>query len=139
MNCIGIQRVLLIVLLVQLAQASDDESSEQSGLYVREAASRPFLVLKDTIHASSKEIQQFNEQMLDVAAIAYPLFGAAEPLSQVQGSSNALLPYLTPMILRLYTSRPQRATSAIFKQLYELSYSLLGSPQISKVMSHGPH
>ncbi|GIL49099.1 hypothetical protein Vafri_5568 [Volvox africanus] len=132
MNCIGIQRVLLIVWLVQLAQASDDESSEQSGLYAREAASRPFLVLKDTIHASSKEIQQFNEQMLDVAAIAYPLFGAAEPLSQVQGSSNALLPYLTPMILRLYTSRPQRATSAIFKQLYELSYSLLGSPPISK-------
>ncbi|GLI65832.1 hypothetical protein VaNZ11_009461, partial [Volvox africanus] len=132
MNCFGIQRILFLVLLVHFSQASDDESPEQSGIYVREAAQRPFLALEDPIYASSKEIQQFNEQMLDVAAIADHLFGAAESLSQVKGSSNALLPYLTPMILRLYTSRPQRATSDLFKQLYELSNSLLGPAPIPK-------
>ncbi|GIL49125.1 hypothetical protein Vafri_5600 [Volvox africanus] len=132
MNLFGIQCIHFLVLLVHFSQASSIGSSEQTGFYVREAAQRPFLALKDTIHASSTDIQQFNEQGLNLAVIAYPLFGAAEPLSQALGSSNALLPYLTPIILRLYTSRPQRATSALFKQLYEVSWSLLGPPPIPK-------
>ncbi|GIL80388.1 hypothetical protein Vretimale_12095 [Volvox reticuliferus] len=127
MNLLNIQRIFLLVLLAHFSQASDD-SSEQSGFFVREAAQRPFLALKDPIHESSENIQQFNEQASNASAIAYHLFGAAEALSQAQGSSNALLPSLTPTILRLYLSQPQRATSALFKQLYELSWSLYGPP-----------
>ncbi|EFJ46466.1 hypothetical protein VOLCADRAFT_92962 [Volvox carteri f. nagariensis] len=42
-------------------------------------------------------------------------------------SSNALLPYLTPVILKLYTSQPSRRTSAVVGNMYSLSWSLYGS------------
>ncbi|GIM08057.1 hypothetical protein Vretimale_12148, partial [Volvox reticuliferus] len=124
-----IRHLLVLALLVHFAQASDESllSADFQPLLPATAVQRPFLALRDTVRAGSKDIQKFYEQTANVSAVAYLLFGAAEPLSQASGSSNALLPYLTPIILRLYTSRPQRATSALSQQLYELSWSLYGS------------
>ncbi|EFJ45736.1 hypothetical protein VOLCADRAFT_93909 [Volvox carteri f. nagariensis] len=42
-------------------------------------------------------------------------------------SSNALLPYLTPVILKLYTSHPERRTSPAAVNSYSLSWSLYRS------------
>ncbi|GIM08070.1 hypothetical protein Vretimale_12107 [Volvox reticuliferus] len=123
-----IRHLLVLALLVYFAQASDESILPDSQPLLPAAAiQRPFLALRDTVRAGSKDIQKFYEQTANISAVAYLLFGAAEPLSQASGSSNALLPYLTPIILRLYTSRPQRATSALSQQLYELSWSLYGS------------
>ncbi|GIL49150.1 hypothetical protein Vafri_5628 [Volvox africanus] len=118
----------LIAFCVHFSHASGESILPSDTQPLRPAAvQRPFLALRDTVNAGSKDIQKFYEQTSNVSAVACHLFGAAEPLSQATGSSNALLPYLTPIILRLYTSRPQRATSALFKQLYELSGAIQGS------------
>ncbi|GLI65838.1 hypothetical protein VaNZ11_009468 [Volvox africanus] len=123
-----LRHLSLIALCVHFAQASGEFTLPPETQPLRPAAvQRPFMALKDTVHAGSKDIQKFYEQTSNVSVVAYHFFGAAESLSQAPGSSNALLPYLTPIILRMYTSRPQRATSALFKQLYELSGAIQGS------------
>ncbi|GLI71787.1 hypothetical protein VaNZ11_017132 [Volvox africanus] len=87
----------------------------------------PFLVLFDTVNASSIEVQKLFEQASNVSAVAYLLLGAHEPLSSAVGSSNALAPHLTPLILRLYILHPERANSSVAKALYKVSWSLHGS------------
>ncbi|KXZ45544.1 hypothetical protein GPECTOR_53g130 [Gonium pectorale] len=94
---------------------------------VPDSGYRPFLALKDTVSASGKDVQQLYEQGSSASAIAYLLFAAAEPLSQADGSSASLLPYLAPNIIRLYASRPDRCASSIVRRLYGLSYLLYGS------------
>ncbi|EFJ45784.1 hypothetical protein VOLCADRAFT_93857 [Volvox carteri f. nagariensis] len=97
---------------------------------VPEADSRPFLALKDPINAGSEDVQRLYEQASQVSAIAYLLFAAARPLSEAPGSSNALLPYLTPTLLRLYTSQPGRCSSTLTRQLYDLSLKLYGTTEL---------
>ncbi|GIL48978.1 hypothetical protein Vafri_5479 [Volvox africanus] len=87
----------------------------------------PFLVLIDTVNASSIEIHKLHEQASNVSAVAYLLFGAVEPLSSAPGSSNALVPYLTPLTLRFYILHPERANSSVGKALYKVSWSLYWS------------
>ncbi|GIM08055.1 hypothetical protein Vretimale_12148 [Volvox reticuliferus] len=132
------KRIRLLCHLLIIASSVHHYFTEASDKSVLPAAvQRPFLALRDTVRAGSKDIQKFYEQTASISAVAYLLFGAAEPLSQASGSSNALLPYLTPIILRLYTSRPQRATSALSQQLYDLSWSLYGSSPSLRVITYG--
>ncbi|GIM14457.1 hypothetical protein Vretimale_17406 [Volvox reticuliferus] len=90
-------------------------------------AKTPFLAVEDHLAASSNEIEQIYRQASNISKIAFFLFGAAESLSHAPGSSNALLPYLTPVILRLYSLLPARANSSVVRELYEVSSSLYGS------------
>ncbi len=43
------------------------------------------------------------------------------------GSTTALLPYLTPVVLRLYLSQPSRCATGLAAELYDLSYDLTGT------------
>ncbi|GIL49148.1 hypothetical protein Vafri_5628 [Volvox africanus] len=86
-----------------------------------------FSAISDPVSASSQDIQRLYEQCTSASAIAYLLFAAAQPLSQCNGSSNALLPYLAPIIIRPYVSRPDRCASPVFEQLFRLSQKLYGS------------
>ncbi|GIM14451.1 hypothetical protein Vretimale_17401 [Volvox reticuliferus] len=108
---------------IHVARASSG-TSQQAG---SNKAEPPFLVLRNTKNASSVEVQKLFEQASNVSAVAYQLFGAAEPLSRAPGSSNALVPYLTPIILRLYVLQPERANSSVCKELYKVSRRLYGS------------
>ncbi|GFR51618.1 hypothetical protein Agub_g14044 [Astrephomene gubernaculifera] len=112
--------------------ASSSTGSEDASSYVvvPGVKYRPFLALKDPTHAASKDVQTLYEQGASVSAIAYLLFAAAEPLSQAEGSSNALLPYMTPTMLRLYVSRPSRCSSALAELLFELSQNLYGTASL---------
>ncbi|GFR53082.1 hypothetical protein Agub_g15790, partial [Astrephomene gubernaculifera] len=93
-------------------------------------SARPFLALKDPANAASQDVQQLYVQGASAAAIAYLLFAAAEPLSEAEGSSPVLLPYLSPTTLRLYASRPERCGSDVVRGMYELSNSLYGSSSL---------
>ncbi|GLC70166.1 hypothetical protein PLESTF_000933000 [Pleodorina starrii] len=94
---------------------------------VPEGANRPFLALKDPTNAAGNDVQRLYEQGASISAIGYLLFAAAEPLSKVEGSTSALLPYLSPVVLRLYASQPERCSSELVRQLYDLSNDLYGS------------
>ncbi|EFJ43197.1 hypothetical protein VOLCADRAFT_96665 [Volvox carteri f. nagariensis] len=88
----------------------------------------PFLAVRNTESASSDEAQRLYGQASSVSYIAYLLFGAAEPMSEAEGSSSILLPYLTPTVLRVYASQPGLCSSAVVEQMYGLSachYGLL--------------
>ncbi|GLI65837.1 hypothetical protein VaNZ11_009467 [Volvox africanus] len=89
--------------------------------------SMSFSAIANTVSASSQEIQRLYEQCTSASAIAYLLFAAAQPLSLCNGSSNTLLPYLAPIIIRPYVSRPDRCASSLFEQLFRLSQKLYGS------------
>ncbi|GIL80303.1 hypothetical protein Vretimale_19789 [Volvox reticuliferus] len=133
-----VQIVFLLLALysenIQLARASDDDVTNKQG--ARGIIKPPFLALGDTVNASSVDIQKLYEQASNVSAMAYLLFGAAEPLSLAHGSSNALLPYLTPDILRFYALWPQRANSSVVRELYKMSWSLYGSSQTLQACNH---
>ncbi|KAG2488409.1 hypothetical protein HYH03_013093 [Edaphochlamys debaryana] len=107
-----------------------DATASSTSKIVADPATRPFLALKDTVRASSADAQRLYEQAGTSSAIAYLLFGAAEPLSHAQGSSNALLPYLTPTILRLYASRPGTCGSSLVEKLYGIGGALYGSEEL---------
>ncbi|GIL80384.1 hypothetical protein Vretifemale_9487 [Volvox reticuliferus] len=95
-----------------------------------EPLSRSFSAIADPVSASSQDVQRLYEQSTSASAIAYLLFAAAQPLSQAYGSSNALLPYLAPIIIRPYISRPDRCASPLVEQLFRLSKKLYGSPTL---------
>ncbi|GIL80359.1 hypothetical protein Vretimale_12138 [Volvox reticuliferus] len=97
---------------------------------VEDTGRRPFLALKDTTHADSEAVQRLYEQSGQASAIAYLLFAAARPLALAEGSSNALLLYLTPTVLRLYTSQSRRCSSPLARQLYDLSQGLYGTSKL---------
>ncbi|KAG2444051.1 hypothetical protein HYH02_009248 [Chlamydomonas schloesseri] len=69
-------------------------------------------------------MQRLYRQGATTASIAYLLQAAAEPLSQADGSSNALLPYLDPPILRRYAAGPRRRASPTAELLYGLALDL---------------
>lgn len=60
------------------------------------------------------------------------------------GSTTALLPYLTPVVLRLYLSQPSRCATGMAAELYDLSYDLAGTKALqvggwgSAAVSKGP-
>ncbi|GIL80393.1 hypothetical protein Vretifemale_9532, partial [Volvox reticuliferus] len=93
---------------------------------IPEGAARPFLALKDPDNAAGQDIQRLYEQIASISSISYLLFAAAEPLSKAQGSTMALLPYLSPTVLRLYAAHPERCSSDLIKRLYDLSNTLYG-------------
>ncbi|GIL49175.1 hypothetical protein Vafri_5648 [Volvox africanus] len=107
-----------------------DEFSPDDIKLVDDSGRRPFLALKDTTNAASDAVQRLYEQSGQASAIAYLLFAAAKPLSLAEGSSNALLLYLTPTVFRLYTSQPMRCSSPLARQLYDLSQGLYGSEKL---------
>ena len=43
------------------------------------------------------------------------------------GASSALLPLLTPVLLRTYVTQPERCASDIARRLYELAAELYGT------------
>ncbi|GLC40207.1 hypothetical protein PLESTM_001014700 [Pleodorina starrii] len=92
--------------------------------------SQPFLKVRSTESASGKDAQRLYEQASSISLISYLLFGAAEPLSKVTGSSGALLPYLSPRTLHVYASQPGICSSTLVEQLYGLSQSLYGTPAL---------
>ncbi|EFJ51482.1 hypothetical protein VOLCADRAFT_87834 [Volvox carteri f. nagariensis] len=53
----------------------------------RTAAMEPFLVIRNTKTASSKEVHQLYNQATIVSYIAYPLFCAAKPLAESPAAS----------------------------------------------------
>ncbi|KXZ45546.1 hypothetical protein GPECTOR_53g132 [Gonium pectorale] len=105
----------------KLLQSTDTSTEESYIKDVPEVVRKPFLALKDPINAASGDVHRLYEQCSAVSSISYLLFGAAQPLSMAAGSSNALLPYLTPAVLRLYVSRWDRCSSAVAEQLYILA------------------
>eukprot|EP00198_Chlamydomonas_reinhardtii_P008364 XP_001697701.1 predicted protein [Chlamydomonas reinhardtii] len=98
--------------------------------YVEDSVSRPFLKVADPGDVDAATALRVYEQGAQVASIAYLLQGAADSLSKSPGSSNALLPYLDPTILRLYSAGPHRCNSHTAELLYDLSAVLYGSTQL---------
>ncbi|GLC40056.1 hypothetical protein PLESTM_000987100 [Pleodorina starrii] len=106
---------------------SAPEASPPTEIASKDIPGQPFMALKDPITAASSDVQRLYEQSANISAIAYLLFAAAEPLSRAEGSSDMLLPYLTPVVLRLYSSRPDRCSSPVAEALYDLSQRLYGT------------
>lgn len=52
---------------------------------VGETGRKPFLKLKDPVRAGRKDVQQLYEQSGQTSAIAYLLFAAAIPFSELTG------------------------------------------------------
>ncbi|KXZ51471.1 hypothetical protein GPECTOR_12g434 [Gonium pectorale] len=88
---------------------------------------RSFLAVPNLREATGADVQRVHAQAANVSSLAYLLFAAARPLSQAPGSSNALLPYLTPTILRRYAARPDRCASPTVEQLYHLAADVAGA------------
>ncbi|GIL68925.1 hypothetical protein Vafri_22183 [Volvox africanus] len=105
---------------------------QQQQPYYQHQQQRPFTSVPDPASASSADVQKLYEQANNVSAIAYLLLASVDPLTQALGSSNALLPYLTPVILRLYASHPDRCAATVTKELYELSWHLYGASPVLK-------
>ncbi|GIM14792.1 hypothetical protein Vretimale_17674 [Volvox reticuliferus] len=84
----------------------------------------------DAESLSSYDAQLLIDQASTVSSIAYLLFSAATPLSEVEGSSRALLPYLRPNVLRAFISQAGLCSSALADQLYDISLSLYGTARL---------
>ncbi|GIL48982.1 hypothetical protein Vafri_5481 [Volvox africanus] len=103
-------------------------SASGSGAAVK--AKIPFLALDDQLAAHSNEIEKIYQQVSISSAVAFHLFGAAKPLPRASGSSDDFLSCLTPKVIRLYVSLPERANSSVVRELYDLSWELYGSSSI---------
>lgn len=54
----------------------------------------------------------------------------ASPFFVSAGASGALLPFLTPTLLKLYASQPERCATPAVAGLYDLAQGLAGTPQL---------
>ncbi|GIL49728.1 hypothetical protein Vafri_5993 [Volvox africanus] len=92
--------------------------------------SRPFRVIKDPLTADNQDVKRLYEQSSAAAVIAYLLNGAAKSLSEAEGSSTALLSYLSPTIIRVYVSQSKMCSSSLVREMYGLSQELYGTPAL---------
>ncbi|KAG2501034.1 hypothetical protein HYH03_000853 [Edaphochlamys debaryana] len=104
-----------------------DEREPAADVITSTPSPPPFLAVTDTLRASAADARRLYQQASTVADTAYLLFGAAAPLSRAEGSSNALLPYLSPEIMRSYASRPGMCASTLVEKLYGLGIDLYGT------------
>ncbi|KAG2440670.1 hypothetical protein HYH02_010249 [Chlamydomonas schloesseri] len=114
-----------------LPATSAGVASSSSSPSALSAGIRPFMALKGRPEqAAARDAQVLYKQGAAAAASAYLLFAAAEPLAQAPGASPALLPLLTPVLLRTYVTQPERCASDTARQLYELAARLYGTPTL---------
>ncbi|KAG2426665.1 hypothetical protein HXX76_012976 [Chlamydomonas incerta] len=126
----------LVERLLQQESAAGDLQAPGAGDR-NSAAPRSFLkVPKDAFLTNAATTQRLYQQGSTAASVAYLLHSAAEPMSLAEGSSNALLPYLDPPILRRYASGPRRRSSPTAELLYGLALDLYGPAGEAQMCQH---
>ncbi|KAG2425457.1 hypothetical protein HXX76_013667 [Chlamydomonas incerta] len=116
--------------VLPVEEAAPAETPVGATKHVEDSVTRPFFKVADPGDVDAVTALRVYEQGAQVASIAYLLQGAADSLSKAPGSSNALLPYLDPTILRLYAAGPHRCNSHTAELLYDLSAVLYGSGEL---------